>query len=61
MSDDANRKYTGENPDLGQLKRQAKGLCEAYRAGGVANEWVTQMLRQTHAKVLKKYSQMSYK
>jgi len=27
-------------------------------AGGVADEWVTQMLRQTDAKVLKKYSQM---
>jgi len=27
-------------------------------AGGVANEWVTQMLRQTDAKVFKKYSQM---
>src|SRR3954452_7586777 len=28
------------------------------RAGGVADEWVTQMLRQTDAKVFKKYSQM---
>jgi integrase len=27
-------------------------------AGGVADEWVTQMLRQTDAKVFKKYSQM---
>jgi integrase len=27
-------------------------------AGGVANEWVTQMLRQGDAKVFKKYSQM---
>ena len=27
-------------------------------AGGVADEWVTQMLRQTDAKVSKKYSQM---
>jgi hypothetical protein len=26
--------------------------------GGVADEWVTQMLRQTDAKVFKKYSQM---
>ncbi len=27
-------------------------------AGGVADEWVTQMLRQGEAKVFKKYSQM---
>ena len=27
-------------------------------AGGVADEWVTQMLRQTDARVSKKYSQM---
>ncbi len=27
-------------------------------SGGVADEWVTQMLRQTDAKVIKKYSQM---
>ena len=27
-------------------------------AGGVADEWVTQMLRQGDAQVLKKYSQM---
>jgi len=27
-------------------------------AGGVADEWVTQMLRHTDAKVFKKYSQM---
>jgi integrase len=28
-------------------------------AGRVADEWVTQMLRQTDAKVFKKYSQMN--
>jgi hypothetical protein len=28
------------------------------RTGGVADEWVTQMLRQTDARVFKKYSQM---
>ena len=27
-------------------------------AGGVADEWVTQMLRQTNAQVFKRYSQM---
>jgi hypothetical protein len=27
-------------------------------AGGVADEWVTQLLRQGNAKVFKKYSQM---
>ena len=30
-------------------------------AGGVADEWVTQLLRQTDAKVFKKYSQMKLK
>ena len=29
-----------------------------FRAGGVADEWVTQLLRQGDAKVFKKYSQM---
>jgi integrase len=29
-------------------------------AGGVADEWVTQMLRQTDAQVFKKYSQMKF-
>jgi hypothetical protein len=33
-------------------------LCTRLSAGGVADEWVTQMLRQTDAKVFKKYSQM---
>ena len=28
------------------------------RTGGVADEWVTQLLRQGDAKVFKKYSQM---
>ncbi len=28
------------------------------RAGGVADEWVTQLLRRGDAKVFKKYSQM---
>jgi hypothetical protein len=36
--------------------------CHAYAtrlsAGGVADEWVTQLLRQGDAKVFKKYSQM---
>jgi len=31
---------------------------EVCRAGGVADEWVTQMLRQGDAQVFKKYSQM---
>ena len=30
----------------------------ANSAGGVADEWVTQLLRQGDAKVFKKYSQM---
>ena len=37
-------------------------LCSTYAtrlsAGGVADEWVTQLLRQGDAKVFKKYSQM---
>ena len=33
--------------------------CESrVSAGGVADEWVTQLLRQGDAKVFKKYSQM---
>ena len=37
------------------------GLRSTYArlsAGGVADEWVTQLLRQGDAKVFKKYSQM---
>jgi len=33
-------------------------LCHRLSAGGVADEWVTQMLRQGDAQVFKKYSQM---
>jgi hypothetical protein len=33
-------------------------LASAEVAGGVADEWVTQLLRQGDAKVFKKYSQM---
>jgi hypothetical protein len=33
-------------------------LCQRLSAGGVADEWVTQMLRQSDAQVFKKYSQM---
>ena len=33
-------------------------LRERLSAGGVADEWVTQVLRQGDAKVFKKYSQM---
>jgi len=40
----------------------ADDLCSTYatplRAGGVADEWVTQLLRQGDATVFKKYSQM---
>lgn len=40
-----------------------RDLCHATRlsAGGVADEWVTQMLRQGDAQVFKKYSQMKLK
>src|SRR3984885_15088284 len=32
--------------------------CTRFSAGGVADEWVTQLLRQGDAQVFKKYSQM---
>ena len=32
--------------------------CLAAQCGSVADEWVTQMLRQGDAKVFKKYSQL---
>ena len=38
--------------------RPPLNLCNPVSAGGVAGEWVTQMLRQTDAKVLKKYLPM---
>ena len=45
-----------EFPTLGSM------TCSTYAtrlsAGGVADEWVTQLLRQGDAKVFKKYSQM---
>ena len=41
-------------PDL----RSAFYLCDSAQRGGVADEWVTQLLRQGDAKVFKKYSQM---
>jgi len=42
---------------LAVQQRLAKGEVQVL-AGGVADEWVTQMLRQGDAKVFKKYSQM---
>ena len=40
-------------------------LCSTYAtrlsAGGVADEWVTQLLRQGNSQVFKKYSQMELK
>ena len=40
--------------------RRMKAVLNATRlsAGGVADEWLTQLLRQGDAKVFKKYSQM---
>ena len=46
-----------ERPVLPDL-RFAFDLCDRLSAGGVADEWVTQLLRQGDAKVFKKYSQM---
>jgi len=39
---------------IGRFSGAPRGLS----AGGVADEWVTQLLRQGDAKVFKKYSQM---
>jgi hypothetical protein len=41
-------------PDL----RPAVYVCDSLERGCVADEWVTQLLRQGDAKVFKKYSQM---
>jgi hypothetical protein len=41
-------------PDL----RSAVNVRDSPQRGGVADEWVTQLLRQGDAKVFKKYSQM---
>ena len=38
--------------------RRSAGHATQLSAGGVADEWVTQSLRQGGAKVFKKYSQM---
>ena len=50
---------TGSHSDTEELH----DLCSVYAtrlsAGGVADEWVRQMLRQTDAQVFKKYSQMT--
>jgi hypothetical protein len=39
-------------------KEQVGAQSTRLSAGGVADEWVTQLLRQGDAKVFKKYSQM---
>ena len=41
-----------------QALRPACDVWNGLSAGGVADEWVTQLLRQSDAKVFKKYSQM---
>jgi hypothetical protein len=38
--------------------RSSFNVCHALSAGGAADEWVTQLLRQSDSKVFKKYSQM---
>ncbi len=43
-------------PDEGDNLKE--GRHEPMSAGGVADEWVTQMLRQSDAQVMKKYSQV---
>jgi hypothetical protein len=44
-----------QKPDCNDLRSTH---ATRLSAGGVADEWVTQLLRQTDAKVFKKYSQM---
>jgi hypothetical protein len=41
--------------------RQILRLPRVQGAGGVADEWVTQLLRQRDSQVFKKYSQMKLK
>ena len=44
---------------MSRLEGQKAGTyATRLSAGGVADEWVTQLLRQGDAKVFKKYSQM---
>mgnify|MGYP001550690851 CR=1 FL=1 len=45
-------------PRLCLIEALPEPLRDVRFAGGVADEWVTQMLRQGDAKVFKKYSQM---
>ena len=40
------------------MQRLKQHRATRLSAGGVADEWVTQMLRQSEAQVFKKYSQM---
>jgi hypothetical protein len=49
----------GENIISSRLgDRQVEASQQFMSAGGVADEWVTQLLRQGDAQVFKKYSQM---
>jgi hypothetical protein len=48
---------TSEGPVLRIYDRRST-YATRLSAGGVADEWVTQLLRQGDAKVFKKYSQM---
>ena len=53
----ANNASAGRRAVLQNL-RSAVHVRNSSQRGGVADEWVTQMLRQSDAKVFKKYSQM---
>jgi hypothetical protein len=45
-------------PGFENEKGPSFNVCHATECGGVADEWVTQLLRQSDSKVFKKYSQM---
>ena len=49
---------TGEGVRYFRIYDLRSTYATRLRAGGVADEWVTQLLRQGDAKVFKKYSQM---
>jgi hypothetical protein len=52
------RRCDGQVFDTSASTIFARRTATRLSAGGVADEWVTQLLRQGDAKVFKKYSQM---
>jgi hypothetical protein len=52
------RKLCKKDLSFEEAPRTSFNVCHAAECGGVADEWVTQLLRQSDSKVIKKYSQM---